>query len=113
MFEAGARSSGAAGPSVGFLGAQLGMNLMIWVVPMAYKALMIQARGQTLGKMAMSIKVVSADGSAVTPGQAWIRAFVESLLAGCCYITYLTAFFRSDKCGVHDMAAKTRVIKID
>ena len=97
---------------MGALGAQMALNMAFWIIPLTYKAIMVQIRGQTLGKMAMSIKVVSPDGSAVTPGQAWIRAFIESLLAGCCYITYIVAFFRSDKCALHDLAAKTRVVKI-
>jgi uncharacterized RDD family membrane protein YckC len=119
MFLAGAFNftEKAAAPTspagaMGALGVQMVLNVFLWIVPLSYKAIMVQMRGQTVGKMAMQIKVVSADGSAVTPGQAWIRALIESLLAGCCYVTYIVAFFRNDKCTIHDMAAKTRVVKL-
>jgi uncharacterized RDD family membrane protein YckC len=94
------------------MGLQLGLQAIAWVIPMAYKAIMLQLRGQTLGKMALGIKVVNPDGSDISAGQAWIRSFIELLLASCCYVTYIVAFFSKDRCALHDMAAKTRVVKI-
>jgi uncharacterized RDD family membrane protein YckC len=99
------------GPAGG-MGLQLGLQALAWVIPMAYKAVMLQLRGQTLGKMALGIKVVSPDGSDITPGQAWMRAFIELLLASCCYVTYIVAFFSKEHCALHDMAAKTRVVRV-
>ncbi len=101
-----------AGVPAGGIGLQLGLQALAWVIPMAYKAIMLQMRGQTLGKMALGIKVVNPDGSDISPGQAWMRAFIELLLASCCYVTYIVAFFSKDHCALHDMAAKTRVIRV-
>jgi uncharacterized RDD family membrane protein YckC len=100
------------GVPAGGVGLQLGLQALAWVIPMAYKAIMLQMRGQTLGKMALGIKVVNPDGSDISPGQAWMRAFIELLLASCCYVTYIVAFFSKDHCALHDMAAKTRVIRV-
>jgi uncharacterized RDD family membrane protein YckC len=77
-----------------------------------YHGFMLQWKGQTLGKMAMRIKVVTPEGGPITPGQAWIRVFIWFMLHGC-GITYLTAFFNPEKMAIHDMAARTRVVKID
>src|SRR5689334_21301652 len=64
----------------------------------AYEALMLGARGQTLGKMALKIKVVRADGAAITNGQAWGRSFMRQILASCLSIfNYLPAFFTKDR----------------
>jgi uncharacterized RDD family membrane protein YckC len=76
-----------------------------------YEALMLKARGQTLGKMALRIKVVQPGGQAITPGQAWGRAIVRGLFVSfLALINYLPAFFTKEKTCIHDMAAKTRVV---
>jgi uncharacterized RDD family membrane protein YckC len=76
-----------------------------------YEALMLAARGQTLGKMAMKIKVVRPDGTALTTGQAWGRAFMRQILASCLSIfNYLPAFFTKDRTCLHDLVANTRVV---
>ena len=106
--EAAASPEGLVG-----LGLQLLFQAAGWVLILAYRAVLVQKWGQTIGKMAMGIKVVSPDGSAVTTGQAWMRAFIESLVALCCYgICYVFAFFNKEKCGLHDMSAKTRVVRV-
>jgi uncharacterized RDD family membrane protein YckC len=76
-----------------------------------YHALMLQWKGQTLGKMAMKIKVVTPEGGTINPGQAWIRVLVWFFLSGC-GIDYLPAFFNDEKMAIHDMAARTRVVKV-
>jgi len=84
---------------------------VMFVAMFCYHGFMLQWKGQTLGKMAMKIKVVTPEGGPITPGQAWIRVLVWFLLHGCA-ITYLTAFFNAEKLTIHDMAARTRVVKI-
>jgi len=84
---------------------------LMFVAMFCYHGIMLQMKGQTLGKMAMRIKVVTPEGGPITPGQAWIRVLVWFLLHGC-GITYLTAFFNPEKQAIHDMAARTRVVKI-
>ena len=92
----------------------------IWIQPAAllvvglyvvYEALMLASRGQTLGKMAMKIKVVRTDGTPISTGQAWGRAFMRQILASCLSIfNYLPAFFTKDRTCLHDLVANTRVV---
>ena len=78
-----------------------------------YEGLMLSARSQTLGKMAMHLRVVRADGSPISTGQAWGRASIRALMASCLsLIDYLPALFTNEKTALHDMAAKTRVINL-
>jgi uncharacterized RDD family membrane protein YckC len=79
----------------------------------AYDALMIQFRSQTLGKMAMKTKVVRVDGTPVTAGQAWVRALTRWALNYLYIVDWITIFFTNDRLCVHDMLAKTRVVNTD
>jgi len=80
------------------------------VVAVTYQALMLSARGQTLGKMALKVKVVSADGSELTTGQAWGREITRAVLGFLYIVDYLPALFTKEKTTLHDLAAKTRVV---
>jgi len=91
-----------------------GLVLVVMVgLPFLYEALFVQQTGQTLGKAAMGIEVVSADGRPVTDGQAWGRAAVKVVQLGCCGATFLAALFVGDARGVHDHIAGTRVARAD
>ena len=108
--EASAFSVGAVVASV-LIGAAVGL---------LYEVTMIATRGQTLGKMATSIKVVRADNGLV-PGwgksiSRWIIPallpiipFVGWLLSLLVYISLLWDKVRQ---GWHDKAAGTLVIKV-
>ena len=89
----------------------IGIPLMF--ITMVYEGLMFQHRdGQTIGKKLLRIRVVRADGSSLTPGQAWGRAGLK-LVFGCLSIfDYLPALFTDERTTLHDMAAKTRVIDL-
>jgi uncharacterized RDD family membrane protein YckC len=80
------------------------------VIAVSYQALMLAARGQTLGKMALKVKVVNADGSPITTGQAWGREITRAVLGFLYIIDYIPAFFTKEKTTIHDLAAKTRVV---
>jgi uncharacterized RDD family membrane protein YckC len=67
------------------------------------------ARGQTLGKMAFHIRVVSRDGGPLSFGQAAFRHLGSWLSAAILGIGYLVAAFRADKRALHDLIAGTRV----
>ncbi len=87
----------------------------VWVAAMfiypVYEGWMLSARGQTLGKMAMKVKVVRPDGTAISTGQAWGRAFMRQILASCLSIfNYLPAFFTKERTCLHDLVANTRVV---
>jgi uncharacterized RDD family membrane protein YckC len=80
------------------------------VLAVIYEALMLKSRGQTLGKMAMKVKVVSPDGTDVSGGQAWGRAVGRALLGFLYIIDYIPALFTKEKTTIHDMMARTRVV---
>jgi uncharacterized RDD family membrane protein YckC len=63
-----------------------------------------------LGKMAVKIKVVGADGSPIGYGRALGRAFAEVLSGICFYIGYIMAGFDKEKQSLHDKICSTRVI---
>ncbi len=85
--------------------------LVIFGVNIAYEALMLAARGQTLGKMALKIKVVTAEGADISRGQAWGRSAIRVVLAQVVGpINYVPALFTKDKTCLHDMIARTRVV---
>lgn len=72
---------------------------------------MLSWRGQTFGKMAMRVKVVRADGSDISRGQAWGRSAVRTvMLSVLAILNYLPGLLTKERTCVHDMAAKTRVI---
>jgi uncharacterized RDD family membrane protein YckC len=79
-----------------------------------YESLMVQlVNGQTLGKMAAKTRIVSADGSPVSAGQAWARAAVRHLMS----LTYVLGVvdslmvFSKDRRTLHDRIARTRVVE--
>ena len=74
-----------------------------------YFVFMHWARGQTLGKMAFHIRVVSRDGGPLSFGQAALRHLGSWLSAAILGIGYLVAAFRADKRALHDLIAGTRV----
>ena len=70
------------------------------------------AGGQTLGKMALGIRVVTADDSApLGIGRALRRTVMWAILASPAGLGLLTAFFSSDYRGLHDRLAGTRVVR--
>ena len=87
---------------------------VLGLLGVVYHALMLAAKGQTLGKMAVKIKVVRADGGDISAGQAWGRELLRFVLGVIPCIgplaDYLTAFFTNEKTTIHDLGAKTRVI---
>jgi uncharacterized RDD family membrane protein YckC len=89
------------------------ISIPFMFVSFFYEALMLQyKKGQTLGKMAVKVKVVRVDGSDISSGQAWGRAGMR-LVLGCFWIAdYIPAFFTQDKTTLHDMVAGTRVVEI-
>jgi len=77
-----------------------------------YEGLMLSARGQTVGKMAVGIKVVTPEGRDIGPGQAWGRALVRQVFFSYfAIVNYLPALFTKQRTAVHDLAAKTRVVR--
>jgi len=93
--------------SAGFL------TLGVGVLYSLYEGLMLASSGQTVGKRAMRVKVVTAQGGDITAGQAWSRAVLRQILVlapGMGLIDYLAAF-GLERATLHDRVAKTRVVK--
>ena len=92
--------------------AQLVLSMMLGTVYILYEGLMLASGGQTVGKKAMSLKVVTAEGNDIARSQAWTRAVSRQLLGlvPCLgLVDYLVAFGQEKTC-VHDIMAKTRVV---
>jgi uncharacterized RDD family membrane protein YckC len=108
IMGAGAAS---APPDVG-----LGLTALLTVagagLVLVYEGLMLSTRGQTLGKMAVGIKVVTPEGQDIGAGQAWGRAFVRQVFFSYfALFNLLPALFTKQRTAVHDLAAKTRVVR--
>jgi len=112
FFTVKVQGTGAAGEA-GAMGAQIIFQIIIFGIMLAYEGLFLQMKSATPGKMALGLRVVTAEGNPVSPGQAWLRPFIRSILGFCWLVDYLPALFRKDRCTVHDLAAKTRVIKVN
>ena len=80
----------------------------LWMV---YEALFLQWKGQTLGKMAVKIRVVTADWEPLSAAQAWTRAAIRFALFYLVFVDYVPAFFTKQRTAIHDLVAKTRVMK--
>jgi uncharacterized RDD family membrane protein YckC len=89
-----------ASPALGCVSA-----LVSLLITVAYEAILVAVRGQTVGKMALKIKVVSETGANVTTGQAWGRGFAKLIP-----FALIVALFNNERKGIHDMLAHTRVV---
>lgn len=105
-----------AGPGSEPGALQIALTLMIYPIllgiPLVYEALMLKRNGQTLGKMAVGVRVVTPEGQPIGRGQAWARAAIKLILGSCLGIDYLPAFFTRERTCFHDMIARTRVIRL-
>lgn len=86
---------------------------ILFGVPLVYEALMLTRSGQTLGKLAVGVRVVTPEGQAIGRRQAWTRAAIKIVLGSCLGIDYLPAFFTRERTCFHDMIARTRVVRLD
>ena len=65
----------------------------------------------TLGKMALSLKVISADTPQLSYGRCVGRFFAEWLSTLVLFIGYIIAGFDEEKRTLHDHICGTRVVK--
>jgi predicted Zn finger-like uncharacterized protein len=94
-----------------------GLSTVFWLfaltIRFGYAVFFVGYCGQTLGKMAVRIKVVRTEGSQLTYGRAAVREvlgkIISALLLG---IGYLMVAFDHQKQGLHDKIADTYVIKL-
>ena len=87
-------------------------NLLSLLVGIAYFVAFWVWRGQTPGKMALSIKLMRTDGSNLTIGDALLRYLGYFVSAATLFIGFIWIAFDSRKQGLHDKIADTYVVKI-
>jgi uncharacterized RDD family membrane protein YckC len=93
-----------------FLGVQLLIQFITIVGTVAYNTFFIGRYGATLGKLAVGIKVVTAEGARPTYMRAFGRAWAEQLSQLVCYIGYIIAGFDDQRRAMHDHICSTRVV---
>ena len=82
------------------------------IVPWVYFSLMTYYKAATLGKMLMGIRVVSIDQKRLTLKQVLLREIVGKFVSGLLFVFgYIIVAFTSKKQAVHDMLAKTIVVR--
>ena len=77
---------------------------------LAYEAYFVSTRGATLGKMALGLKIVRADGSGVPLDLAVGRYFAQWVSVLTLLIGYIMAGFDPQKRALHDRICNTRVV---
>ena len=91
-------------PPVPFIGFLL-------ILAFGYFAAFTVAGGQTIGKMALSLRVIGDDGRRVDTAGGMIRALGCMLVPVTLGLSYLPALFTSDHRALHDRLAGTRVVR--
>ena len=86
-------------------------NTVGTVVSVLYAWLLTWKFGGTLGKLALDLRVVTANGEPIGCGRALGRALAEYLSALILLIGYIIAAFDSEKRTLHDHICGTRVIR--
>ncbi len=89
---------------------QVALQLGYLVLNGVYNIFFIGKYGATPGKMLFRLRVVTAEGAAVTYGRATGRFFAEIISGMICYIGYIIAGFDDEKRALHDHICSTRVI---
>jgi uncharacterized RDD family membrane protein YckC len=92
------------------------LMLFLLLLDGGYLSTFVAAGGQTIGKMATGIRVVSADPAAprserVTFGHAIVRAAAYLFSLAPAGLGFLPVFFGRERRGLHDRLADTRVIR--
>ncbi len=93
--------------------------LIAMAIGVAYEVVLIAVRGQTLGKMLVSIKVIRADfGGVPGAGKSVIRWIIPVAASWVPFIgflvsllVYISLLWDSNRQGWHDKAAGTLVVK--
>jgi len=104
--------SASSSEMLGF--AIIALVLAGFVTYVVYEALMLRARGATLGKMVMKIRVVRPDGADISTGQAWGRTITRAIMVHVLsLLNYGAGVVTKEKTCLHDMIAKTRVVNAE
>jgi uncharacterized RDD family membrane protein YckC len=85
--------------------------LVSLIVQIAYNTIAVGKWGKTLGKTAVGLKVVKADGGKVSYARALGRTLAYQLNSFTFGLSFLVIAFSAQKRGIHDYIADTIVIK--
>ena len=86
--------------------------VVFFALPLLYYVLLTGLRGQTLGKMALGVKVIGEDGQAPGLGYAALRETVGKIVSTIAlFLGFLWIAWEPGKRGWHDYIAGTHVIK--
>jgi uncharacterized RDD family membrane protein YckC len=103
----------ASGILRGVLGTGAGTGLGFVVGAVYFTAFIGAERGQTLGQMALGIRVVGLDtGSSIGYGRAFIRWLVSLISAAVILLGYLWMLWDKEKQCWHDKAANDVVVPV-
>jgi uncharacterized RDD family membrane protein YckC len=96
----------------GGIPARAAVTLFTLLFTAAYTTTLHTLGGQTIGKSLLRVRVVAADGAAVTFGPALLRYFAYFVSAVPLGLGFLMAGMRRDKRALHDLIAGTRVERV-
>jgi len=97
--------------AVPMLMGAIGLSFLIQIaISIAYEVYFLTTRGATIGKMALGLRVVRADGGTISMGLAVGRFFAMILSSFIFMIGYIMAAFDVEKRALHDRLCDTRVI---
>jgi uncharacterized RDD family membrane protein YckC len=103
----------ASGILRGVLGTGAGTGLGFVVGAVYFTAFIGAERGQTLGQMALGVRVVGLDtGSSIGYGRAFIRWLVSLISAAVILLGYLWMLWDKEKQCWHDKAANDVVVPV-
>ena len=87
------------------------LNQISFLIGAVYQVGMNTVYGATLGKMALGMKIVKADGGQAKFGSILARFILEQIIATVtCGLMYLSVVFNAESRGWHDQIAGTSVI---
>lgn len=95
---------------VAMTGAMLTLTLVSMLIAFLYEVTMIRYFGATVGKMAIGVKVIRADGSNIGWGVSIGRYFMKIVSGMILAIGYIMAGFDDEKRALHDRVCDTRVV---
>lgn len=90
------------------IGAATAINTIIHAL---YEGFFVAKLAATPGKLALGLKVIRSNGSAISLGRSFGRYFAKILSSLILLIGYIMAGFDAEKRALHDMICDTRVIK--
>jgi uncharacterized RDD family membrane protein YckC len=86
--------------------------VFLMMLKFSYFFVFTAAGGQTIGKMAMRLRVVTAEGGHLDAARSAVRAAAGTLSAAILGLGYLPAMFGEERRALHDQMARTRVVAV-